>query len=220
MEGSKFKSAARKFQNFARLSNTFAQLVSTDDIPNMRAGAQTRLHNRCITAIKVSQGPRPFIVSAGLDCVMIISDFETGEVIKEIDTNQSFVFCISIIQNDFMNIIATASQDGSVRIYDCDMDFKCIRVLKQSSVGVCQILWTVVLFNDVHGTPFCLSAGATKTIHVVNWLTREEVLILDGHKEGVRCLDISQDGVIASGSNDRSVKLWSFYDKKFIQTLR
>ncbi|CAE7730893.1 beta'COP [Symbiodinium microadriaticum] len=100
------------------------------------------------------------------------------------------------------------------------MDFKCIRVIKQSSVGVCQILWTVVLFNDKNDNPFVLSAGATTSIHVVNWLTREEVLVLSGHKEGVRCLDISAEGIIASGSNDRSVKLWNFHEQKFIQTLR
>lgn len=211
---------SRKFQKFARLSNTFAQSVYEDGVPCIRATSQNRLHSRCITAIKISSGPNPFVVSAGLDCILLISDCETGAIIKQIDTNQSFVFSISILQNEGMHVIATASQDGNVRIYDCNMNFKCIRVIKQSSIGVCQILWTVVLFNDKYDTPYCLSAGATKTIHVVDWLTRVEVLTLDGHKEGVRCLDISIEGIIASGSNDRSVKLWDLYGKKFIQTLR
>jgi WD40 repeat protein len=211
---------SKKFQKFASLSNTFTQSAFEDGVPNIRAEAQNRLHSRCITAIKISSGPDPFVVSAGLDCVLLISHYETGHIIKQIDTNQSFVFSISILQNESMNVIATASQDGNVRIYDCNMNFKCIRVIKQSSMGVCQILWTVVLFNDRHDSPYCLSAGATKTIHVVNWLTRTEVLTLDGHKEGVRCLDISAEGIIASGSNDRTVKLWDFYGKNFIQTLR
>ena len=212
--------ASRKFQKFARLSNTFVQSSSEDGVPNIRSTSSNRLHSRCITSIKVSSGPDPFVVSAGLDCMLLISHFETGRIIKEIDTDQSFVFSISIKQNQSVNIIATASQDGNVRIYDCDMDYQCVRVIKQSSVGVCQILWTVVLFNDKNDTPFVLSAGATKSIHAVNWMTREEVLILNGHKEGVRCLDISAEGIIASGSNDRSVKLWNFSKKCFIQTLR
>jgi WD40 repeat protein len=162
-----------------------------------------------------------FVVSAGLDCLLIFSNYQTGEIIKTINTDNSFVFDISIREYEDGIFIATASQDGVIRIYDANNEFQCIRELKQSSIGVCEIVWAVQLFSDrLKRMPYCISAGATKIIHVTNWKTGDELFSLSGHKEGIRCLAISEDGVIASGSNDHSVKLWSFSQQKFIQTLR
>mmetsp|Transcript_7740 Transcript_7740/g.11491 ORF Transcript_7740/g.11491 Transcript_7740/m.11491 type:complete len:372 (-) Transcript_7740:157-1272(-) len=212
---------AKRLQYVSRLSNAFvAASVYDDDAVLLRANLTCRLHTRCITAIKVSSGDNPFVVSAGLDCTLIISDYNSGRVIKSIDTDQSFVFDISILQSGHVNVFATASQDGKVRVYDISNNFECMWTVKQKSEGVCQIIWSVALYCDARGVSYCLSSGATKTIHVYNLETMVEVLTLNGHKEGVRCLAVSNEGMIASGSNDHSVKLWSLPRKRFVQTLR
>lgn len=43
---------------------------------------------------------------------------------------------------------------------------------------------------------------------------------LRGHSGGIKCIDISEKGVIASGSNDNNVKLWDLFTGKFCRTLR
>ena len=81
-------------------------------------------------------------------------------------------------------------------------------MVKQQSPGVCRIIWAVQLHITPSGDTYCASAGATKVIHVFDWLSGEERMSLLGHQEGVRCLAIAQDGTLASGSNDFTVRLW------------
>jgi WD40 repeat protein len=210
--------ARQRFRSVARLSSAFASF--DDGKLQTRPVYSSRIHSRCITAAKISPGSNPIVATAGLDCKLIFSCYSTGEAIREIDTENSFVFDISIVQYDNRIIIATASQDGKIRIYDASNDFSLIQTLEQSSTGVCLIVWSVFLFNSSCNTPYCVSGGATKVIHVFDWLTGVELLSLHGHKEGIRCLAVSEDGIISSGSNDQSVKLWSLATKKFIQTFR
>jgi WD40 repeat protein len=81
-------------------------------------------------------------------------------------------------------------------------------VIKQSSPGMCRIIWAVQLHTTARGHRYCVSAGATKVIHVFDWETGVERCTLRGHLEGVRCLAIASDGTMASGSNDFTVRLW------------
>lgn len=205
----------RRFQHLARLSTAFSF-----DGDGVAATNVARIHRRCINVVRISPGPDPFVASAGLDCLLIFSRHDSGEIIRQIDTEDSFVFDISISKSQYQCVVATASQDGVVRIYDARRHFDCIRSIKLQSEGVCPIIWAVQLFRDRFGTSYFICGGANKTIHVINWKTQQDAFILSGHKEGVRCLAVSEDGIIASGSNDHSVKLWNFEEQKFIQTFR
>ena len=223
------RSPLRRLKSIARVSNTFNYSFQEGYL-SVKPTNLSRLHTRCITVIKISSGLDPFVVSAGLDCLLFFSKYNTGEVLKEINTGNSFVFDISILKSMDEILVATASQDGNVRIYDVNRNYSCISLLKQSSVGVCQIVWAVQLFVDTTTTGttgtseitgitmsptttttttttttatttarqpqrnfYCISAGATKVIHVVDLKTREEIFCLPGHREGIRCLAISED---------------------------
>jgi WD40 repeat protein len=205
----------QRFKSLARLSTAFSF-----DGDGLSATNVARIHHRCINVVRISPGPDPFVASAGLDCLLIFSKYLNGEIIRQIDTEDSFVFDISISKSQYQCVVATASQDGVIRIYDARRNFDCIRSIKLRSEGVCPIIWAVQLFRDRSGISYFISGGANKTIHVVNWKTQQEAFILSGHKEGVRCLAIAEDGIIASGSNDHSVKLWNFEEQRFIQTFR
>lgn len=93
--------------------------------------------------------------------------------------------------------------------------FFIVRVISQQSPGVCRIIWAVQLYTSQLGRPgdrgedrYCVSGGATKVIHVFDWVTGVERMALKGHQEGVRCLAVAEDGTLASGSNDFTVRLW------------
>ena len=64
-------------------------------------------------------------VTAGLDCRIFVTDFNSGEVLKKIDTDNSFVFGLDISSDNM--IFATAAQDGCVRIYSRRNNWRCIR---------------------------------------------------------------------------------------------
>lgn len=64
-------------------------------------------------------------VTAGLDCMVFVSDFHSGDVLKKIDTANSFVFSLDISADN--SVFATAAQDGCVRIYGRNQDWQCQR---------------------------------------------------------------------------------------------
>lgn len=54
-----------------------------------------------------------------------------------------------------------------------------------------------------------VSASDDKTLKVWNLETRERLVTLKSHTDGVTCLRFN-DFVIVSGSYDKTVKLWDF----------
>lgn len=196
-----------------------AEEESNSRISNLDPVKEMTHHSRCITAIRMSSdSSNPFIVTAALDCKVFVTDYWTGSIMKEIDTDHSFVFSVSIAEDN--SVFATGAQDGCVRIYSRFHRWRCQRVIKQQSPGVCRIIWAVQLFTTANNEKLCISGGATKVIHVFDWTTGVEKRSFPGHLEGVRCLAVSEDGILASGSNDFSVKLWDLSRGKFLFTLR
>lgn len=64
-------------------------------------------------------------VTAGLDCMVFVTDFFSGQVLKRIDTDNSFVFSLDIAADN--SVFATAAQDGCVRIYSRAHRWECVR---------------------------------------------------------------------------------------------
>jgi len=53
-----------------------------------------------------------------------------------------------------------------------------------------------------------LSASADQTIRIWNITTGKQALVLSGHSEAVKCLVELPNNRVASGSEDRSIKIW------------
>jgi WD40 repeat protein len=95
-------------------------------ITNFEPVQEITQHTRCITAIRMSSDcTHPFIVTAGLDCQVFVTDFFSGEVLKKIDTDNSFIFSLAISADN--SVFATAAQDGCVRIYSRARQWQCDR---------------------------------------------------------------------------------------------
>lgn len=78
------KSPLKRLKSIAHVSNAFNYSFQ-DGYLSIKPTIMTRLHSRCITVIRISNGSEPFVVSAGLDCLLIFSKYNTGEVLKEIN---------------------------------------------------------------------------------------------------------------------------------------
>jgi WD40 repeat protein len=57
--------------------------------------------------------------------MVFVTDYYSGEVLKKIDTDNSFVFSLDISEDN--EVFATAAQDGCVRIYSRAQDWECQR---------------------------------------------------------------------------------------------
>ena len=54
--------------------------------------------------------------------------------------------------------------------------------------------------------PYCVSGGVDKVVRITDLsYCNEPLKVLRGHTGGVKCLDVSEKGMVASGSNDNNV---------------
>lgn len=99
----------------------------------------------------------------------------------------------------FDGVIATACQDGSIRLFNADSD-ECKAVLT-GHIGP-----VMALAGSGH---MLVSAGFDKTIRLWSVLSKRCLRVLEGHTETVTAIALSEDGrLLLSGSSDTLVRLW------------
>lgn len=108
--------------------------------------------------------------------------------------------------------IATASQDGTVRIWDTKTG-QTVRTLTGHGGPV----WTVIFSPDGR---WVASAGYDNSIRLWDLVSGGELRRFDGHTDYVRALAFSEDAsLLLSGSDDRSVRLWKVSTGQTLQRL-
>ena len=143
---------------------------------------------------------------AGRPHVMVCSLFGHGKRRWVHRFQESFdaasLTCIAAGQS----LVALGCKDGKIRLYECNHQFRCLRlsiVLTHHTGAVRSIV-----FSDQN---HIVSCSDDMTIGVVTILPNgalQLTKLLHGHVSRVRAINV-QNGRILSGSDDRSVKLWS-----------
>ena len=78
--------------------------------------------------------------------MVYVTCFRSGEVLKIIDTDNSFVFSLDIAADN--SVFATAAQDGCVRVYSRRHDWSCTRWVGRPEAPARRLLCSVLLFSE------------------------------------------------------------------------
>ena len=97
-------------------------------------------------------------------------------------------------------IFASASNDGTIRIWDYYNNEKEIRKIEAHKEGVLSLI-------KLNNGNLC-SGGADKKIKIFNLEDGKCIKQLVGHKDWVISLSQLDDEIILSGSNDKNIKVW------------
>lgn len=145
-------------------------------------------------------------ILAGRPHVMSCSLFSQGKRRWVHRFNENFdsfnLSCLAAGQS----LVALGCRDGRIHIYECSHQFKCLRL--KAILAFHSSTIHSILFVD---SSYILSCSDDMTIGVVTILPNGSLVLskrLHGHVSRVRAVDV-QRGKILSGSDDRSVKLWS-----------
>jgi WD40 repeat protein len=116
------------------------------------------------------------------------------------------VYSIASLMGEHSKILVSASHDESLKFWDTDT-FTCFSTVK------CELsyIFSVVVFDD-NKLAFSTENKYIYICEVINGVQLHYTL--SGHMSYARCLLIRQDSnLLASGSNDKSIKIWDDKDK-------
>jgi WD40 repeat protein len=112
-----------------------------------------------------------------------------------------WINCLVKINN---NYFASASNDTKIKIWDY-YNRKCIKTLDGH---VDCILSLIILQNN----NYLCSGSADLSIRIWDWENNNCISILKGHEKWVKCILELHNGIIVSGSDDKTIKLWKDYE--------
>lgn len=191
-------------------------------VPELSCKAAVQEYGNFISAICISDGPDPFIASASWDCAVLVHDLKTlrliatlrspvGEIISDVCVCRRMGVCCAV---------ASFSMDGKIRVFDGLKGWEMSHCFDHSSrASLSSVIGAVKLV--ILDRLYCVSGGVDKIIRVRD-LSNPKTIIhsLRGHTGGIKCVDVTERGLIASGSDDNTVKLWDLFNGKFLRTLR
>jgi WD40 repeat protein len=189
------------------------------DLNNMECIGTMRGHIGQITSIKYDHYNN-FLVSGSADRTIKLWNINNMECIGTLngssddpekhnpDGHTSPILTVAL---NGRGILASGSNDNTIKIWDL-RTMECIRTIRGHTDWI-----RSVSFNN-EGS-ILISACDDKTIKLWDIETGVCITTLVGHSDYVMSVVFNNDGIIASASNDKTIKLWKQpYTKDFILT--
>jgi WD40 repeat protein len=165
------------------------------------------------------------LASGSVDRTVKVWDVRTGAIVRNLEGHSNWVRCVAFSPDG--TLLASASYDSSVKLWDARTG-ELVLTLEGHTSGV----WSVDFSPD--GT-LVASGSYDKTVKLWDACTGELLKTLEGHTHGVWSVAFSpraklsqksatplqkQDLILASGSYDRTVKLWDVCTGQLLKSLQ
>ncbi|KAL6861561.1 hypothetical protein ACP4OV_017261 [Aristida adscensionis] len=131
-----------------------------------------------------------------------------------LEAHNDCIRCVAL--HPSLPYLLSTSDDTRIKIWNWDEGWNCIQIFKGHTQPVMH-----VAFNPTDINTFA-SASIDNTIKIWSLSSPEPKFTLDGHHDGVTCIDYFTIGdrlYLISGSCDSTAKVWDYQLKSCIQTL-
>ena len=172
-------------------------------------------HTAPILTISYSASSRLFVTGSG-DATLRLWDATTSTPLHTLKGHGNWVLCAAFAPNE--RLVASGSMDNTMRVWDVHTGALVGKVYKGHTRDVRCVAW-----EPLHVNTQCTrvaSAGKDGSVRVWHLPTRACQLILSGHTGGVTCMRWGGQGRLYTGSQDRTVKVWSVSDGSLLSTLQ
>jgi len=157
---------------------------------------------------------KSWIVAGADDMYISVYNYNTSEKVISFEAHSDYVRSVAV--HPTRPYILSCSDDMTIKLWDWENAWANIMVFEGHTNFIMQ-----VAFNPKDSNTFA-SACLDKTIKVWSLGSPVANFTLEGHTEGVNCLDYYQGGekpYIVSGADDGTVKVWDYQNKSCVQTL-
>jgi len=157
---------------------------------------------------------KQWFVAASDDMRFRIFNYNTMEKIKEFEAHADYIRCLEV--HPSLPYVLSSSDDMCIKLWDWDRGFEMTQIFEGHAHYVMQ-----VKFNPKDTNTFA-SASLDRSIKVWGLGSHAPHYTLDGHENGVNCIDYYPSGdkpYILSGSDDQTVKIWDYQTKSIVHSL-
>ena len=172
-------------------------------------------HTAPILTISYSPSSRLFVTGSG-DATLRLWDATTSTPLHTLKGHGNWVLCAQFAPNE--RLVCSGSMDCTMRVWDVASGALVGKVYKGHTRDVRCVAW-----EPLHANAKCTrvaSAGKDGSVRVWQLPTRSCQMILSGHTGGVTCMRWGGQGRLYTGSQDRTVKVWSVADGSLLSTLQ
>jgi WD40 repeat protein len=178
---------------------------------------QFKAHRTTVEGVDISHDNK-YIATCSDDANAYIWSIEKEKRVRTLGGHKSTINAISFNDHFEKNkgrFVATATNNGIVRVYDREKQGKIIRKIKLKNGQSANS----VIFDK--GGKYVLVGSGEGNIYIYNFLTGKKARVFKGHKDAVSSLALSPDGLqVVSGSSDQTAKIWSYAKAKVLHTLK
>lgn len=177
----------------------------------------------CVKSFELSELPvrcakfisrKQWFIAASDDMRLRVYNYNTMEKVKEFEAHQDYIRCVEV--HPSLPYILSCSDDMSIKLWDWNQDFECTQFFEGHSHYVMQ-----VKFNPKDSNTFA-SGSLDRSIRVWGLGSPVPHYTLEGHEQGVNCVDYYPSGdkpYILSGADDKTVKIWDYQTKSIVHSL-
>uniref|UniRef100_A0A8R1HZN2 WD_REPEATS_REGION domain-containing protein n=1 Tax=Caenorhabditis japonica TaxID=281687 RepID=A0A8R1HZN2_CAEJA len=182
--------------------------------PVTRCSSSIPGHGEPIISAQFSPDGRGLASGSG-DSTMRIWDIELELPLHTCKAHKNWVLCISWSPD--ATKIASACKNGEIIIWNSQTGEQIGKTLKRHKQWVTSLAW-----QPLHKDPNCrflASSGKDSNIFIWDTVNGSVVRCLGGHTASVTCLRWGGEGLLYSGSQDRTVKMWRSEDGVLCRTM-
>ncbi|KAK2704617.1 hypothetical protein QYM36_016869 [Artemia franciscana] len=155
-----------------------------------------------------------WIITGSDDYRITVFNYNTLERQHVVDAHMDYIRCLAV--HPTLPIVLSGSDDMTIKMWNWDKNWACQKVFDGHSHYVMQIV-----FNPKDNNTFA-SASLDKTIKIWQLASSIPNFTLEGHVNGINCLDYTHAGekpYLISGADDRLVKIWDYQNRSCVQSL-
>ncbi len=183
--------------------------VSTGQCLTTLRGHTNRIRS---IAIQKTVNGLEVLASGSDDGTIKLWDICTGECIQTLQGHTSWVRSVAFSHDGCL--LASGSDDFTIKFWDIRTG-ECIQTLEEHTSWVWSVAFAPVDISQDYTIASCSEDRTVKIYRAQNNQT------LSGHSSLVCCVTFSGDGkILASGSQDETIKLWNFETGECLKTFR
>ena len=146
------------------------------------------------------------MVTGAGDSTARIWDCDTQTPLYVLKGHSNWVLCVGWSPDG--QLIATGSMDNTVRFWDANNGKSCGEAMKGHSKWITSLAWEPLHSVPLGDKPRLASASKDGTVKI--WDSSRKVCLytLSGHTNSVSCVKWGGQGLIYTGSHDKTIRVW------------